>query len=99
MDLFFASAPIIVLIYLMVKPRGMPSHKALPLVALLMYVTKLVYFARDPNVINATVVQGLLSALIPFSIITGAILLFKMLEASGAMSTIREWLFAGKCRG
>jgi lactate permease len=38
MDLFFATAPIILLIYLMAKPNGMPSQKALPLVALLFVV-------------------------------------------------------------
>lgn len=92
MDLFFAVAPIALLIYLMAKPQGMPSQRALPLVALLMYFIKLVYFADDPNLIHATVVQGLLSALIPFSIVAGAILLFKTMEASGAMNTIRDWL-------
>lgn len=76
----------------MAKPQGMPSHKALPLVALLMYAVKLVYFAEDPSLVNATVVQGLLSALTPLSIIAGAILLFKMLEVSGAMKTILQWL-------
>lgn len=94
MDLFFASAPVVILIFLMAKPRGMPSQRALPLVALLMYAIKLIYFEDDPNLIHATVVQGLLSALIPFSIIAGAILLFKTIEASGAMDIIRTWLNA-----
>lgn len=92
MDLFFATAPIILLVYLMAKPNGVPSQKALPLVALVMYLVKLIYFADDPNQINATVVNGLLSSLVPVSIIGGAILLFKTMEASGAMNTIRGWL-------
>lgn len=92
MDLFFATAPIVLLVYLMAKPNGVPSQKALPLVALVMYLVKLIYFGDDPNLINATVVNGLLSALTPVAIITGAILLFKTMEASGAMDIIRGWL-------
>lgn len=92
MDLIFATAPIVLLVYLMAKPKGVPSQKALPLVALVMYLVKLVYFGDDPNMIHATVLNGLLSALVPVAIIAGAILLFKTMEASGAMDTIRGWL-------
>lgn len=84
--------PIIVLIVLMTKPRGWPSHVALPFTALLVYLIKLLHFGDDPNTINATVVRGILSALTPILIIAGAIFMFKTMELSGAMDSIRRWL-------
>ncbi|MEM1222726.1 MAG: L-lactate permease [Verrucomicrobiota bacterium] len=92
MDLFFATAPVVLLVYLMGKPSSMPSQRALPLVALVMYFVRLIYFADEPNLIHATVVQGLLSAIVPISIIAGAIFLFRVMEATGAMGRIRIWL-------
>jgi lactate permease len=92
MDLIVALAPIIILIWLMTKPDAMPSHQALPLMALLTYCLKILWFAEDPNLVNATVVQGLLEAWTPILIIWGAILLFKVMEASGAMDQVRRWL-------
>ncbi len=91
-DLIVALAPILVLIWLMTKPRALASHRALPLVALMTYAAKLLWFADDPNLVNATVVQGLMEALTPILIIWGAILLFKVMDASGAMATVRTWL-------
>jgi len=84
--------PILLLIYLMTKKNSMPSFKALPLMALLLYVLKMGYFNIEANLVNATVINGLLTALVPISIVWGAILLFKTMEATGAMDTIRAWL-------
>jgi lactate permease len=56
------------------------------------YGIKLIYFGHDPNVINATVVIGLLTAWTPILIIWGAIFLFKTMEHSGGMDIIRAWL-------
>ncbi len=84
--------PIILLIWLMTKKSSMPSFQALPLVALILYVVKLVYFDIDANLVNATVVNGLLTAWVPISIVFGAIFLFKTMEYTGAMDTIRTWL-------
>ncbi|MEM0967297.1 MAG: L-lactate permease [Verrucomicrobiota bacterium] len=92
MDLVFAVLPILLLIYWMAKPSAMASHKALPLVALIMYLVRIIWFADSPNEVHATVVLGLLSALVPISIIAGAIFLFKTMEATGAMPRIRKWL-------
>ncbi|MEM6911440.1 MAG: L-lactate permease [Verrucomicrobiota bacterium] len=92
MDLVLATFPVVLLIYLMAKPSAMPSQRALPLVALVMYLVRLLYFRDAPVLIHATVLQGLLSALIPISIIAGAILLFRSMEATGAMGRIRTWL-------
>lgn len=84
--------PIILLIWLMTKKKNVPSFQALPLVALLLYILKLVYFGIDANLVNATVVNGLLTAWVPISIVFGAIFLFKTMEYTGAMDTIRTWL-------
>lgn len=84
--------PILLLIYLMTKKNSMPSFKALPLMALLLYFLKMGYFNVEANLVNATVINGLLTALVPISIVWGAILLFKTMEATGAMDTIRTWL-------
>jgi lactate permease len=92
MDFLFSVLPILLLIGLLTKPNGMPSHIALPLVAVLVWGVHLVWFGTDPNLANATVLFGLLEALTPISIIWGAIFLFKTMELSGAMDTIRTWL-------
>ena len=92
MDLLVASSPIIVLIYMMTKKNSVPSHVALPVTAALVYGIKLIYFGHDPNLINATVVVGLLTAWTPILIIWGAIFLFKTMEHSGGMDIIRAWL-------
>ncbi len=91
-DLIVAILPIVLLIWLMTKSNAMASHRALPLVALLTYAAKLLWFAQDPNLVNATLVQGLLEAWTPILIIWGAILLFRVMDASGAMATVRAWL-------
>ena len=92
MDVAISIFPIVLLIFLMTKKNNVPSHKALPLTALLMYLLKLIYFESDANLVNATVISGLLYAWIPILIIWGAIMLFKTMEVSGAMDTIRKWL-------
>ena len=92
MDFAVAALPIALLILLMVKPNPMPSQRALPLAALVLYLLRLTYFRTDANATNATVIQGLLTAWTPILIVWGAILLFKTLEHSGAMATIRHWL-------
>ncbi|WP_432823516.1 L-lactate permease, partial [Trichloromonas sp.] len=57
-----------------------------------LYLIKLVFFDIDPNLINATVLNGLLTAWTPILIVWGAIFLFKTMEYTGAMDTIRTWL-------
>ncbi|MCK5200160.1 MAG: L-lactate permease, partial [Spirochaetales bacterium] len=92
MNLFFSIFPIGLLIFLMVKKNPLASHIALPIVALLFYFIKLVYFEENANIINATVLSGLLTAWTPILIIWGAILLFRTMDNSGSMNTIEEWL-------
>lgn len=91
-DLIFAAAPILVLIFSMTKRSPMPSAKALPLAALIAYGIRPMWFGTDARVVHAAVVSGLLMALTPISIVWGAIFLFRTMELSGAMETIRRWL-------
>lgn len=92
MDIAVAVFPIVLLVFLMTKKNNVPSHKALPFIALLMYLLKLTYFQSEPNLVNATVISGLLYAWTPILIIWGAIFLFKTMETSGAMDVIHKWL-------
>ena len=92
MDFFLAILPIAVLVYVMTKKNSWPSHISLPLAAALVYFLTLVHFRLDPNLVNATVVNGALSALTPISIIWGAILLAQVMRQSGAERVISEWL-------
>jgi lactate permease len=92
MDFFLAILPIGFLIYVMTKKKSWPSHISLPLAAALVYLLVLVHSRLDPNLVNATVVNGMLSALTPISIIWGAILLSQTMRRSGAERIIGEWL-------
>src|SRR6516162_1687625 len=94
MDFLLAILPIGILIYVMTKKKSWPSHISLPFAAALVYLLVLVRSPLDPNLVNATVVNGTLSALTPISIIWGAILLSQTMKRSGAERTIDEWLKA-----
>lgn len=50
------------------------------------------YFHTALDLLNASVVLGLLSALTPISIVFGAIFFFVVMEDSGAMNILRAWL-------
>jgi lactate permease len=92
MDFFLAILPIGFLIYVMTKKKSWPSHISLPFAAILVYLLVLIHSRFDPNLVNATVVNGALSALTPISIIWGAILLSLTMRRSGAEGVIGEWL-------
>src|SRR6516164_8836786 len=92
MNFLLAILPIAFLIYVMTKKKSWPSHISLPFAAILVYVLVLVHSGLDPNLVNATVVNGTLSALTPISIIWGAILLSLTMRRSGAERIIGEWL-------
>jgi lactate permease len=92
MNLILSILPIALLVFLMTKKNSIPSHVALPLAALVLYLVKLFHFQSDPTLMNATVISGLLYAWTPILIIWGAILLFKTMEHSGSMDVIRNWL-------
>jgi lactate permease len=92
MDFLLAILPIVILIYVMTKKNSWPSHISLPFGAALVYLLVLVRARLDPNLVNATVVSGTLSALTPISIIWGAILLSQTMRHSGAERIIGDWL-------
>src|SRR5215831_16088363 len=92
MDFLLAILPIIILIYVMTKNDSWPSHISLPFAAALVYFIVLIRSRLDPNLVNATVVNGTLSALTPISINWGAILLSQTMRRSGAERIIDQWL-------
>lgn len=92
LTLFFSYFPIVLLVFLMTKKNSMPSSKALPLTAALLYFIMLIIFKQDANLIHANVVKGLLVAWTPILIIAGAIFLFRTMEATGSLAVIRQWL-------
>ena len=92
MAIAFSFIPILLLIWLMVKKNGMPSSRALPLVAVLLYFISLIVFEYDPNLIHANVLKGLLVAWTPILIIGGAVFLFKTMEETGSITTVKTWL-------
>ena len=98
MDFIVSTAPIVILIYLMTKKNSVPSHVALPAVALLAYGIKLIYFAAAPDLIHASVLYGLLSAWTPILIIWGAIFLFKTMEHSDSNEHFFPRLFTESLR-
>ncbi len=92
LEFIFAYLPIVFLIYLMTKKASMPSQKALPLSALVLYLITMVIFQREPNIVHAVIADGLLVAWTPILIIAGAIFLFKTMEATDSLPVIRKWL-------
>ena len=88
----FSFLPILLLVFLMTKKNSMPSSKALPLSALILYLIMMIVFKHDANLVHATVVKGWLVAWTPIFIIGGAIFLFKTMEITGSLEVIREWL-------
>lgn len=92
MNPLIALAPIVLLITLMTKKNSMPSYKALPLAALLLLLIKLFYFDADVRLMNATIIDGLLTAWTPILVIWGAIFLFETMENTGGMAVVRKWL-------
>lgn len=92
MDFWLAILPIALLVHVMTKRRPWPSHRSLPLATALVYVIVLVHSRLDPILVNATVVNGALSALTPISILWGALLLAQTMRRSGAERAISESL-------
>ncbi len=92
LQLLLGYFPIFLLIFLMTKSNSMPSYKALPLTALVVYLLVLLVFDHEPYLIHASVIDGLLVAWTPITIIAGAIFLFKTMEVTGALAVIKDAL-------
>lgn len=91
-DFLLAVLPIALLVFVMTKPKPMASAPAFLLAALLAFTIRAFYFSTPFNLLNASVILGLLSALTPISIVFGAIFFFVAMEKSGAMDVLRRWL-------
>lgn len=76
----------------MVKKNSWESYKALPFTGFIILIISLVYWKNDPTAIGASVFASLFTTLTPITIIFGAILFNKFMEASGAIVTIKRWL-------
>ena len=87
-----AAAPVLLLIFLMVKKVPVPSARALPLAAVTAYLLQHLWFGADHTQVHAAVIAGLLLALTPVAIVWGAIFFFRTMEHAGALDTIRAWL-------
>lgn len=94
MNILLSLLPIVLLIYLMVKPKGVASYIALPAIALLVYILQLAWFQQPFMLLNANILSGLISTLTPITIVFGAILFNRMMEVSGNTQILREWLSA-----
>jgi len=100
MTLVLAILPLALLVVLMTSPwhrrwLPLPAHIALPGVAVLAYALRFIQTDDAAYaIIHAAVVDGVLSSLTPLAIVFGAILLFKTMEKSGAMSFLAERLRA-----
>ena len=61
-SLFLSVIPIVILIWMMTKKNGVPSHIALPITAAMVGALQLFYFGTDITLINANIIAGMLSA-------------------------------------
>ena len=82
----------VLVIVLMTKPRPWSAHAALGLAAVVLYLFHLVGFQSTAADVHAAVISGVIAALTPLTIVAGAILLFKIMAAGGALVTMRGWL-------
>lgn len=67
----------------------MPASRAMPISMVMTGLAAVFIWQMDTTILGASVVEGLLSALTPLSIIFGAVFLLNTLKYSGAMDTIR----------
>lgn len=91
-DFLITIFPLVLLVWLMTKPRPCSSHFALPIVATILYGLMIFYFKKDVVLVNAVMIDGFLTALTPILIVGGAIFLFKTMEYSGALKMISDFL-------
>ncbi|MCG9695681.1 L-lactate permease [Shewanella sp. Isolate11] len=67
----------------------MPASRAMPISMVMTGLAAIFIWQMDTTILSASVVEGLLAALTPLSIIFGAVFLLNTLKYSGAMDTIR----------
>ncbi|MBT3349484.1 L-lactate permease [bacterium] len=92
MNIFLSLLPIAILVFLMARKKSAPAHFALPGAAILMLAIRGFFFENSLNFLAAASVSGFLTALTPILVVWGAVFLFRTIEVSGAMDTIKKWL-------
>ena len=92
MDVFLSVIPIVVLVWMMTKKKSIPSHIALPLTALFVYVIHLAWFKTDFTLLNSGLITGSLAVLTPITVIAGAVLFNRFQQLSGCQDVINKWL-------
>jgi lactate permease len=92
MDLLLSSLPVLAVIVLMTKPRPWSAQAALGLAVAALLWIHCAWFGTAVREILAASLSGILAAITPLSIIAGAVVLFKLMAAGGALETMRAWL-------
>jgi len=84
MDVFLCLLPVLLLV--VTVPTGyMSTTAALPTAAVLLWFVRLAYLGHDALLVQGAVVQGLLEAWTPLSIMAGAIFLFEVMQQTGCL--------------
>ncbi|GLP97113.1 L-lactate permease [Paraferrimonas sedimenticola] len=88
LQLLASLSPMISVMLFLVLLR-MPASRAMPISMIVTGLAAIFVWQMDTTILTASVVEGLLSALTPLTIIFGAVFLLNTLKYSGAMDTIR----------
>ncbi|MCG9963678.1 L-lactate permease [Shewanella cutis] len=88
LQLFASLTPVLSVMIFLVLLR-MPASKAMPISMVVTAIAAVFIWQMDTTLLAASVVEGLLSAITPLTIIFGAVFLLNTLKYSGAMDTIR----------
>ena len=88
LQLLASLTPVISVMIFLVLLR-MPASKAMPISMIVTALAAVFIWQMDTTLLAASVLEGLLSAITPLTIIFGAVFLLNTLKYSGAMDTIR----------
>ncbi|SIQ56750.1 lactate permease [Shewanella morhuae] len=88
LQLLASLTPVISVMLFLVLLR-MPASKAMPISMIVTALAAVFIWQMDTTLLAASVLEGLLSAITPLTIIFGAVFLLNTLKYSGAMDTIR----------
>ena len=88
LQLLASLSPVISVMLFLVLLR-MPASKAMPISMVITGLAAVFIWHMDTHLLTASVVEGLLAAITPLTIIFGAVFLLNTLKYSGAMDTIR----------
>ncbi|WP_427977811.1 L-lactate permease, partial [Agarivorans sp.] len=86
LQLLASLTPVISVMIFLVLLR-MPASKAMPISMIVTALAAVFIWQMDTTLLAASVLEGLLSAITPLTIIFGAVFLLNTLKYSGAMDT------------